>query len=319
MKILLVGEDREGSLLRSLEFGLKQSSEVFVLDPASQVTELADAAGLFAVARRRVAARNTGCRFLEAVENIRPDIVLIVKGRGIAPEIVTRARSYSRIAIYYPDNPFWLRTDSSPALVRLRAADLVLVWSRRLQDLLSATCDRVSSLAFGYDDRWFPLTDPSNPRAGVAFVGTWSRRRQRYVDALAGLPLRVVGSGWSRCSVPGSGLPAYGQGAGALLRSAAIGLNIFHPHNSGAHNMRTREIAASGAVQLTDPGTDGTPLRDGSGCRWFRSPQHLRELVEQYLSSPSEAAELACRAQQLIADDTYRHRSAELIQLFEVL
>jgi spore maturation protein CgeB len=101
-----------------------------------------------------------------------------------------------------------------------------------------------------------------------------------------------------------------------VLQKAAIGINLFRPHNAGAHNMRTREVAASGALQLTDPGTDGTPLRDGDGCRWFYSPDHLRELVEHYLARPDEARNIARRAQDLVGHETYRHRAKQFADLF---
>ena len=159
---------------------------------------------------------------------------------------------------------------------------------------------------FGYDDDWFPLTVPTEPRAGIAFVGTWSLRRERHLRALDGLPLTVAGFGWQRATSLRPAPPIYGTGAGELLQTRAIGVNIFHPHNSGAHNMRTREIAASGALQLTDPGADGTPLRDRIGCRWFQSPAHLRELAEEYLAHPADAEAIAAKAQELVRDDTYR-------------
>jgi hypothetical protein len=170
-------------------------------------------------------------------------------------------------------------------------------------------------LPFGYDDDWFPLTPPDRCREGIVFVGTWSLRRERYLRALDGLPLTIVGWGWQRARGLPTTPPVYGRDAGAILQNSAIGVNIFHPHNSNAHNMRTREIAASGALQLTDPGVDGTPLRDGVGCRWFRSPEQLRDLAERYLACPDEAMTIAGRAQELVGGDTYRHRSAELVEL----
>jgi spore maturation protein CgeB len=174
-------------------------------------------------------------------------------------------------------------------------------------------------IPFGYDDQWFPLTDPAIPRAGVAFVGTWHPRRERYLRALEGLHTTIVGSGWDRAKDLKAAAPVYGASAGSVLQRAAIGINILHPHNAGAHNMRTREVAASGALQLTDPGTDGTPLRDRDGCRWFQSPDHLRHLAEHYLAHPDEARVIARRAQHLVGHETYRRRAEQLADLFGVL
>jgi hypothetical protein len=317
VKVLLVGEDRRGALLRSFEVGLRPSTEVTVVDPAHALTVLVDRTSPIARLRRRRRARQVGECFLEAVEQLRPEVTLVVKGRGIDPRTISRARSLSRVVIYYPDNPFWRVSDNPNALARLAAADLTVVWSQRLQSLLQTSCARVEMVPFGYDDDWFPLTAPRQPRAGIAFVGTWSPRRERYLHALGGLPLTVIGSGWQRVKGLRTTPAVYGTAAGEVLQNAAIGVNIFHPHNSCAHNMRTREIAASGALQLTDPGVDGTPLRDGVGCRWFHSPQHLRDLAEQYLACPDDARAIAGRAQELVGEDTYRRRSVELIELFD--
>jgi len=177
-------------------------------------------------------------------------------------------------------------------------------------------CQRVAMIPFGYDDRWFPLTDPASPRKGVAFVGTWQPRRERYLRALADLSPTIVGNGWEEASGLKAATATHEAGAGLVLQRAAIGVNIFQQQNAGAHNMRTRELAASGAMQLTDPGTDGTPLRDGDGCRWFYSPDHLRELAEHYLTHPDEARSIARRAQDLVGHETYRCRAKQFDDLF---
>lgn len=317
MRVLLVGVDTQGALLRSFEAGLRRSTEVTVVDPAHAVTVLVDRTSPISRLRRRRRERRVGECFLEAVEQLQPDIALVVKGRGISPETINRARTTTPVVIYYPDNPFWRGADTADALGRLAAADLAVVWSARIRNLLRPTCRSVEMLPFGYDDDWFPLAEPARPRAGVAFVGTWSLRRERYLRPLADLPLTIVGLGWQRARGLRSTPPIYGTGAGEILQGAAIGVNVFHPHNSNTHNMRTREIAASGALQLTDPGVDGTPLRDGEGCRWFRSPAHLRELVDHYLARPSEAVAIAEQAQELVAGDTYRNRGVELAAILE--
>ena len=316
MRLLLIGEDREGALIRSFEDGLRRvGHEVTVVDPTPAFTARLDSRRLTSRLERKLRRQQVAGSFVEAVEQLRPTATLVIKGRGIDAPAIVRARRTSPVAVYYPDNPFWRSTDSAHALARLAEADLTLVWSDRIRDLLRRVCRRVATLPFGYDERWFPVTDPSSSRAGVAFVGTWHPRRERYLRALDGMATVVVGRGWERCRDLHAAPPAYGASAGALLQRASIGLNILHPHNAGAHNMRTRELAASGALQLTDPGTDGTPLRDGDGCRWFHSPDHLRELVECYLARPAEAQAIAKRAQELVGHDTYVLRARQLAEL----
>ncbi|CAB4887269.1 unannotated protein [freshwater metagenome] len=315
MKLLLAGEDRPGALLRSLEPGLRQRWDVTVVDPANAVTRLIDRSSLVTRVRRRARTRRTAPCFHEALEQLQPDVTLVIKGSGLTSQDIATAGVHGPIAIYYPDNPFWRIADNADAAARLAAADLAIVWSDRLRLALEPTCQRVATVPFGYDPAWFPRSDPGTQRSGIAFAGTWSLRRERFLRALEGLDLTIVGWGWDNAAGLATGPPRYGSAAGELLAGAAIGINLLHPHNAGAHNMRTREIMASGALQLTDPGTDGTPFRDGIGCRWFSSPGQLRELVDHYLAHPGEASALATSAQTLAAHETYEQRTAEISQL----
>jgi hypothetical protein len=258
------------------------------------------------VALRQREARQLDARFLEAVDQLAPDAVLVVKGRGLSGRSVGKVREAGvPVTIYYPDNPLWRVGDTGDALRRLAEASLTIVWSERLAGLLRPSARDVRVLPFGYDDRWYPLTTPGGPtRTVISFVGTWSLRRERFLAALTGLPVVVRGLGWERSAIM-TGPPLTEAACGELLRRSCIGVNVLHPQNAGAHNMRTREIAASGALELTEPGTDGTPLRDGESCAWFKTPAELRDLALWFLDRPQQAELLARRAQDLVACDTY--------------
>lgn len=315
MRLLVFAEDAPGSILRSLLPGLDSIGEVTRVSTAN-VGWLTGRRSPLRVALRQREARQLDARFLEAIDQFSPDAVLVLKGRGLRAESVRVVTECGiPVAVYYPDSPFWRAGDTGDALSRLRTASMAIVWSNKIADLLRPTARKVEVVPFGYDDRWYPLTPPDSPgRHGVSFLGTWSLRRERFLAALDGLPLLVHGSGWERSSVP-SGPPVTEAAAGNILRSSCIGVNLLHPQNAGAHNMRTREIAASGALQLTDSGTDGTPLRNGRSCVWFQTPEQLRERVLWFLDRPTEAQYLAQRAQQLIASDTYFERGQALGRL----
>jgi len=299
-------------MLRALLPGLRSAATVSLVDPSGTVG-LIDRRGALAVARRRLASRATADRLLESVRDLRPDVVMVVKGRGLDDAAVTAVRDLGvPVAVYYPDNPYWQAGDTPGTLGRLAAADLVITWSTRLADELRPACRDVAVLPFGYDAGWYTAAPPGGDRAGVAFLGTWYRRRERFARALDGLPLEVRGTGWPADGPGVAGGPVYEREAGAILRRAAIGLNILHPANAGGHNMRTREIAASGALVVTDPGADGTPLRHGESCVWFHDPDELRDVVRWYLEHPDEAAVIAARGQALVIHDTYEARGRQL-------
>jgi spore maturation protein CgeB len=299
---------------------LASVAEVTVCDPAFSASRFVDDRSQLGRIQRRLRARHAEDCFTEASRQLRPDVVLLIKGRGLGAEAVERVRSEGiPVALYYPDNPFWAIGDTPGMVRRLESVDLAIHWSERIANLLRPRVRRVEVLPFGYDHRWFPLTAPGGDRQGVVFLGTWSARRERFLQALEGLPLIVRGSLWAEQSTVAAGPPTYEATAGELLASAAIGLNLIHPQCSGAHNMRTREIVAAGALQITEPGTDGTPLRDGESCVWFRTPGELRTLVERYLVDLDRGAELARRAQVLTGEETYEQRGRQLAELLTTL
>lgn len=317
MRLLLAGEDSEGTLLRSLLPGLSAACDVVTVSLENQAS-IRSVAGVAGRVANRMGVSRHDARLLEAVRDHRPDVVLVTKGRGLSADGIDRIRSIgARVAIYYPDNPFWRSGDSARCLDRLAAADLVLIWSHRLARALEPSARAVAVMPFGYDHRWFHPAPPDAERSGIVFLGTWSLRRERFLSALRGLPLRVGGTGWSGRGIEGATGPVREEQAGRLLASAAVGINLLHPQNTGAHNMRTREVAACGALELTDPGTDGTPLRDEESCLWFRSPEELRVLAESMLADPARASAMAAAGQNAVVGETYDARANEITALLE--
>jgi len=313
--ILLVGEDAPGALLWSLKPGFESTAPTTTMNPLHGATGLIGQQNVTAAVRRRLASRHGDARLVEAVEQLRPDAVMLIKGRGISPAGIAKVQQLgTTVTCYYPDNPRWRGGDPG-ARERLIACDTAVLWSARQASLLATVAKRVEVVPFGFDPNWFPLADPGGDRSGVAFLGTWSPRRERFMAALEGLPLTIAGTGWAANSKLGGTEPIVEGDAGAVLRNAAIGVNLLHPQCAEAHNMRTREIPACGALQVTDPGLDGTPFREGESCLWFTTPEELRNQVERAFADPVAATEMARKAQALIVNDTYESRGKELAAL----
>jgi spore maturation protein CgeB len=314
--VLLVGEDAPGSLLASIRPGIESAVPTTVLNPRSAATSLVAKTGIVVAVRRRVAAHRSEQRLIEAVAQLSPALVVLIKGRGIQASTIREIQTGGTpVACWYPDNPRWTGGDPG-AQARLEACEIPILWSQRQAASLASRVDRAEVLPFGYNPNWYELSPAGGDRSGIAFLGTWSHRRERFLSALDGLPVTIAGTGWKENSaIREVSDPIVEAEAGAILRRSVVGVNLLHPQCAGAHNMRTREICASGALQLTDPGTDGTPLSDGDGAMWFDSPQQLRELAERALADPMWATSHARRGQELIAADTYATRGRQLIEL----
>lgn len=316
MTMLLVGETVAGALLQSLRPGLESRTPIDVVDIWGPGVR--EAAGTRGRVKRQLDKRVAGQRLVEAAHQLRPTSVLIIKGRGIDAGSVQSVQSLGiPVVCYYPDNPWWSRGQEPEAFERLLACDLAVTFSQWQADGLAKLGARTAVLPFGYDPRWFPQRDPDSERDSVVFLGTWSYRRQRYLAALVdtGLPLVVRGTGWEKQTQVPSAPPITESAAGDLLGKAVVGVNLLHPQCSDSHNMRTREITASGALQLSDPGSDGSPLVDGESFRTFREPAELREQVLEAFEDRVTAQKIAKAGQDLTASETYELRGSELFDL----
>ena len=120
--LLLVGEDAPGSLLSAVLPGLRQSIPTTVLNPRSEATKHINRGGIGGVVRRRLGGRGAFDRVLGAAEQLEPDVILLIKGRGVtAEQIRMLRRAGHRVACWYPDNVRWLGGD--PGVPRCACAD----------------------------------------------------------------------------------------------------------------------------------------------------------------------------------------------------
>ena len=81
MTMLLAGETVSGALLQSLAPGLRSRTEVDVVDTWGPGVR--DAVGARGRVLRQRDKRNAGKRIVEAVAQLSPSAVLIIKGRGV--------------------------------------------------------------------------------------------------------------------------------------------------------------------------------------------------------------------------------------------
>lgn len=303
LKVLLVGDGTPASSALALRAGASAVAEVTFVDVAR--LGLLDGLSPIPSLRVRRGARRAGARLIEAVGHLDPDVVMLVEGRGLDAATLHEVRALGTpVSVYFPDNPCWRNGDRVNPLARLRAADQVAVPCKRFVGLLDEQIARTDIVPLGYDPDRFPLTVPGGTRYGLAFVGGHTRRRERFLASLEGLPLVVHGRGWEQSKLAPH-VAAAGVTEAEVLQAAAIAVNLLHPRHASGHNHQTREIAASGALQLTEPGTDGTPLRDGESCVWFRTPEGLRKSADLLMAERAAGVEIAATAQALIAPDTW--------------
>jgi hypothetical protein len=251
----------------------------------------------------------------------RADAVIVVKGRFVPENVVERLRRGGAAVInYFPDNPLYPDFYETALIKSLRAYDLVCVWSEPLAQKLRALSIRARMLPFGYDPGLYSTGDPAiECRWDVSFVGQWSEIREQHVKALDGVRVAVAGSGWERAGQLPVGCSVlegtwFGRRAADVYRQSRVGLNILHPQNAGAHNMRTWELPATGTAAVMTDSAFHRDLFGADGARLFNGADELRTHVIELLSDDALRGKVAATGRGAVKDGTYRRRMRRLVE-----
>jgi spore maturation protein CgeB len=262
---------------------------------------------------RRSIGERLNAALTRRVREERPDVLVVVKGLQVEPAVVREARAAGALTVgMWIDDPL----DIGRSLDRASSFDIYL------------TNDAPSVAAYQARGQpnvhHFPgSADPALffPRAGLArdigvsFVGTCSERRVEAVNALAGMPTHLFGSGWSARALPSSAilgpkLPT--AGFNAVINRSSINLNVHRWFGVGtAMNLRLFEVPAAGGFLLTDwvAEIDDYYVEDRHLACW-RTFDELRDKAAFYLAHDG-ARERIARAghEHFIAHHSYRERA----------
>jgi len=321
MEVLVYGWDHIWTIGRMSAHALEETGhDVHFFDRAGSIL---DSVPIVSPRQRRMQ------RLQEQVAEINPDLVFVVKGYELDRQLVEslQERSDAVIANWNPDNPFMFRSEeyrASNYLDALPAYDLVFIWGDFLFDRLrDAGASDVRFLPFASDPRIHHPADPDQEyESDVIFLGHWSEKRQRAVEALTDFDVAVYGDKWRRKNLLNGdvracvqGAPVRGEEYSVAMSSAALVLNVVADHAGPEHNMRTFEIPATGQPMLTNR-TDGQErfFTDGEEAIMYSDPDHLAELVEYYLDTDEERARIAERGHDVARDHTYADRMETVLE-----
>lgn len=281
--------------------------------------------------RAGVVVREYARALVAALDEARPDLLWVDKGIFVTAEVLeaARRRGVRGLVHYSPDN-YGLRQNASRHLWRaLPRYDVVVTTKRHNVDVLvRAGARRVVLSGNAFDPELHrPLVLRAEERvalgADVAFVGRWERARERQLEALAGLPirLRVCGPGWervrsralARACVPGA---VYGDAYARTIAAATINLGLLSKVAGDTITQRSIEIPACGAFLLAERTDEHLAhFVEGTEAAFFASPADLVRKVDHYLRAHDERRRIAAagRARCLRAGYAYDDRLAEVL------
>lgn len=304
------------------------------MDFADELRALGHEVRTFAYRRDNLLYKNRGTKGLyqrlilgrleRAGASWRPDIMLVIKGGPIGPEVVRRVRRRTGALIvnFFPDNPLWMIPFEC-----LDAYDLFFTKDRyALSSLQQVGLSNVHYLPlYCIPAEHHPVTPSPDERrrygSAVSLVGSRYDYRERFVRVLADYPLRIWGAGWRQAQDPAvrrliGGGPVWGREKLLVYAASTVSLNHHHPMNDiVGTNTRTFELAAAGVCQLANFKDDlGGLFKPGEEILVYRDLGELRRHLDYYLAHPDEARALGQNARRrALAEHTLRHRIEEML------
>lgn len=280
----------------------------------------------------RLFARPLQSEFMDVVDEEDPDLLLIFKGWFFKPETIKeiqRRHPDTPIFCYNQENPFRDEFAYSNQWIvgSIPLYDAYFTWGEFLvEHLKEAGANRVTHVPFAHDPGLhYPVevTGEDQERFGsdIAFIGTWSEKREEYINALLDNDIQVWGNMWRRADADVQGVctheAVYGEDFSKVCNSSKVVVDILREQMVPSHSMKCFEIPACGAFFTCNPGHELDQFYDiGEEIVTFETPEDLGGQVEYYLNHDNERARIAERGQERVQEHTYERRAKTILDVY---
>lgn len=278
------------------------------------------------------AMRKINGTIIDAVKTSRPDLLWIEKGWFVWPSTLRRVRSLGahRAVLYSPDN-YFIRQNTSRHLQRgLPLYDLVVTTKTfNVEPLQQCGARKVllSGNAFSPDVHApAELSQAEHQRFGcdVSFVGRWEPERERWLEAIANLNVRLAiwGPHWERARsrVVQScfrGGPALESEYAKAISGSRINLCFLSRISRDYITQRSVEIPACGGFMLAERTDEHLAhFREGIDAAYFGSLDELLQRIRYYLDNDAERSRIrqAGRERCIKEGFSYDARVSQILQ-----
>lgn len=260
--------------------------------------------------------------FHEAALRFNPDILLIIHGHVIDPDIIADLKRHNPALLtlgWWVENP---RDDNRPLLSQVGLYDHYFCIHRYNYEIGSGI-KYLQAVAVDCK-RYHRLEPPPTRDLELVFVGSWYPKRETFLAAIADLPLSIYGPIWGKkCQNPAlrkkiKDRAIWGPQLLSLYNRAQIVIDIpVWDSRRETLNLRTFDVPATGALLLTE---DSVPLRQlltpGVEVATCKTPEELRAQSLHYLADTEARQQVANagyeRVQQL---GTYTDKAKEMLTL----
>jgi glycosyltransferase involved in cell wall biosynthesis len=263
---------------------------------------------------------------VEEARRLKPHLFFVFKGRWVTPQALRAIREFGAVMInLYPDVSFMAHGSYLPKALPLY--DWIFQTKTfGLEDLrrhLQVT--NASFLPHSFDPEVHrPVALDEYDRrvyeCDVSFVGTWSPKKQRFLEHVAReLPaadLRVWGEQWEKAQQSvvcdrWQGRGTHGVEYAKALVASKINLAILSEARTGASSgdlttSRTFQIPATGAFMLHERTAElAQYFTEGDECGCFDAPDELVNKIKHYLAHAGERRRLAAAGHERALQSGY--------------
>ncbi|MFQ5946455.1 MAG: glycosyltransferase [Anaerolineae bacterium] len=287
-----------------------------------------------------VNSRVASARLLAECENVRPDILLVIKGVNLRASVLGRIKRRLKplLVNWFGDS---LLTPGIAAFIERNSEAydfFFIIDDKRALERVRVQAAHVATLPFACDPEFHrPPALRAEERAQygspVTFVGTVIPSRERALETVREFGLKIWGPArnpWGTWDPERSPLgphwqrrSAYREEAVKIYAASDITVDIHflfgEPLPTCNVTARVFEVPACGGFLLTNSCDQLERLYSiGTEMVSYRSPEELRRLTAYYLARSEERREMAARAQKRAHEEhSFKRRLEEMFELLE--
>lgn len=270
--------------------------------------------------------------FLNKVNTIKPDLVLIIKGESILPEALKKIKEADiPVVTWWMDDPLFEWFEDLPVAYEniynsLRFFDHFFIFDSyhipRLKRLGARNVHWLPLAVDPNDYHPFALSDTELSYYGsdISFAGSAFRFRGRILINLVDFDLQIWGGNWQneklkKLTVKEGILPP--EEVVKVYNATKINLNLTHPQSVFGPNLRVFEVLAAGGFLMTEDLADLHKLfKIGKEIVCYKNIEDLKDKIKYYLAHPEKRKAIAeAGHKKVVENHTYLHRMKELLEI----
>jgi spore maturation protein CgeB len=275
------------------------------------------------------------------VEIFKPDVLLVYKGAFVLPATLHFAKKHNcRPVLFYPDVSMTFHGANIPRSIPLY--DLIFTTkSFGIKDLQNSFgVKNALFIPHGFDPeihRQLSISDKDKDifRCDVSFIGTWSRKKEKWLsflkEKIPGLDLKIWGDQWHRGNSPGlgssiQGKPVTGDLYALAIQCSTINLGILSEKVAGASSgdlitSRTFHIPGASGFLLHERNEESVAcFTENVDAAFFDGPEEMVTKVRELLhNTPLREKIRLSGHQRALRDHSLDQRAKVIISRLKLL